>query len=91
MLRQLRQRLSRKMRADRVILERGAEFIPDLFIDRIDNLLTRKHNEDSSPDYPPSSSDYGAAGMDANGSILGSARRGRVEFGRWPNAFPLKF
>src|SRR5436309_12842265 len=66
MLRQLRQRLSRKMRADRVILERGAKFISDLFIDRIDNLLTRKHNEDSSPDYPRSSSDYGATCTYAN-------------------------
>jgi hypothetical protein len=36
-------------------------------------------------DYPPSSSDYGVAGTDANASILGNARRWRVPFGRWPN------
>jgi hypothetical protein len=34
-------------------------------------------------DYPLSSSDYGVAGTDA--SILGSTRRWRVAFGRWPN------
>jgi hypothetical protein len=29
--------------------------------------------------------------MDANGSILGSARRWRASFGRWPNVFRMKF
>ena len=41
MLRQLRQRLSRKMRADRVILERGAELVSDLLVDRVNHFLTR--------------------------------------------------
>jgi hypothetical protein len=36
-------------------------------------------------DYRSSSSDYGVAGTGANASILGSARRWRVAFGRWPN------
>ena len=41
MLRQLRQRLGRKMRRDRVILQLRAELVSDLLIDGIDNLLTR--------------------------------------------------
>jgi len=36
-------------------------------------------------DYPLSSSDYGVAGTDANATILGSARRWRAAFDRWPN------
>src|SRR5262245_34185870 len=45
MLRKLRQRFRRKMRTDRVILERGAEFVPDLLIDGINNFLAGKHEK----------------------------------------------
>ena len=44
MLRQLRQRLRREMRRDRVILHRSAELVPDLFVDRVDDFLARKHS-----------------------------------------------
>jgi len=37
----LRQRLGREVRPDRVILQRSAELIPDLLVNRINNLLTR--------------------------------------------------
>src|SRR6266566_7646882 len=45
MLRQLRQRLGRKMGRDRVILQLRAELVAYLLIDSIDNLLTRKHSD----------------------------------------------
>ena len=43
MLRELRQRLRSEMRRDRVILQLRAELVAYLFVDSIDNFLTRKH------------------------------------------------
>src|SRR5947209_2012104 len=43
MLRQLRKRLRREMRCDRVILQFCAELVPDLFVDGIDNFLASEH------------------------------------------------
>src|SRR6267378_4935780 len=45
MLGKLRQRLRRKMRRDRVILQLRAELVPDLFVDRIDDFLACKHGK----------------------------------------------
>ena len=42
-LRKLGQRLRRKMRRDRVILQLRAELVPNLLIDCVDDFLTRKH------------------------------------------------
>jgi hypothetical protein len=38
---ELRQRLGGKMRSDGVILQRSGEFVSDLLVDRVNNLLTR--------------------------------------------------
>src|SRR6266446_6116699 len=43
MLRQLRQRLGRKMRPNRVILQLRAELVSNLFVNGINDFLTRKH------------------------------------------------
>ena len=45
MLRKLRQRLGRKMRPDGVILKLRAELVPDLFVDSVNDLLARKHDQ----------------------------------------------
>ena len=45
MLRKLRQRLRRKVRTDRIILHRSAEFVSNLFVDRVDNFFAREHGE----------------------------------------------
>jgi len=42
MLRQLRQRLGRKMGRDRVVLQLRAELVTDLFVDRVADFLARK-------------------------------------------------
>ncbi len=38
---ELRQRLGREIRRDRVILQLRAEFVTDLLVNRIDDLLAR--------------------------------------------------
>jgi hypothetical protein len=43
MLRQLRQRLGRKMGRDRVILQLCAELVSDLFVNSVNNFLAREH------------------------------------------------
>ena len=62
------------MRRDRVILQLRAKFIPDLLINRIDNLLTCKHTEtlpqitqiqtEEPPDFGPLTSDLWTDGVD---------------------------
>src|SRR5439155_8271301 len=44
MLRKLRQRLGRKMRRDRVILQLGTEFVTNLLVNSVNDFLTGKHN-----------------------------------------------
>ena len=45
MLRQLRERLGRKMRPDRIILQLRAELIPDLLVNRVNDFLAGKHGQ----------------------------------------------
>ena len=45
MLRQLRQRLRRKMRCNRVILQLSGEFVSDLLVNSVDYFLACKHTE----------------------------------------------
>ena len=45
MLGKLRQRLGRKMRRDRIVLHRGAEFVSDLLIDGVDDFLVGQHKK----------------------------------------------
>ena len=42
---ELRQRLRRKMRGDRVLLHGRAEFVPDLFVDCFDDFFAGEHKK----------------------------------------------
>jgi len=45
MLRKLWQRLGRKMRRDRVILQLRREFVSDLLVNSVNDFLARKHGK----------------------------------------------